>query len=211
MGRFSDAVGQWLHPTPPAKLDPALLIPTDPLVLDEIIRQAELRMQAQLQLAVAADARSGLVARVQGAASAALVAVAAQTGPASLAFAPAIAAAVVLGAGTVLAAVASRPVSFGYPGAHPGDWLEDIKQGTSLLQARAETAALLDKYLRLNETVMTNNNRWATWSIICLMAAPVASGAMLSEPARSLIFGKAPVALAHAGSSTPPCPPPAHP
>ena len=162
------------------------LLPADLSVLDEIIRQAELRMQVQIQLALAADARAGVLATVQGTGSAALVVVAAQS-TTPIAIFPTLAAATVLAAGAVLAAVAARPVDIGAPGTRPRDWLGDVQSGVPLARARADTAWLLDKYLIENEKIMASNNRWATRSIWCLAAAPIISAVLLALGAVGLV------------------------
>ena len=169
---------------PPAEPDIQAidLLPADIAVLDEVIRQAELRMQVQIQLALAADARAGVLATIQGTGSAALFVVAAQS-TAPVALAPTLAAAIVLALGAVLAAVAARPVAIGAPGTRPRDGVSDIRAGVSLARARADTARLLDKYLIENEEIMVSNNRWTTRSIFCLAAAPIMSGLLLAAGA----------------------------
>ncbi len=155
------------------------LLPADIAILDEVIRQAELRMQVQIQLALAADARAGVLATIQGTGSAALFVVAAQS-TTPIALAPTLAAATVLAVGAVLAAVAARPVDIGAPGTRPRDWLSDIRSGVPLARSRADAAWLLDRSLIDNEKIMISNNRWTTRSIHCLAAAPIVSALALA-------------------------------
>jgi hypothetical protein len=150
-----------------------------PKILDEIIRQGEARLQAQLAAAIAADTRSGLLASIQGAASVALFVAGAQTDVTGAAEAAANVCGIALALGAGFGVWASRPVDFGFPGNNPSNWLEPIQNQESLQVARAGTAHLLDKYLKLNDWQMRRQQRWTLLSVSCLIVAPIVAFAVV--------------------------------
>ena len=162
------------------QVDYRSLLPATVATLDEIIRQSELRIAVQIQLALAADGRAGLLASLQSTASVALLIASFSDikGPAAGA---AVGAAAALGVAACLSAWAAQPVSFGLPGTKPGDWVDSISVKKSLHTDKAEYAAHLDKYLTLNSSVMAENCNWVRISMVATAFAPIAAllGALL--------------------------------
>lgn len=147
--------------------------------LDDIIRQGELRLQAQLQAAIAADARAGLLASIQAATSAALVVFGGSnevTGDAERAAYVAASFALV---GSILALIALRPITFDFAGLRPRDWLPAIETNEPELSAKRYYAGYLDEYLCANDGRMRVNGRLAFASICSLIIAPLAAIASL--------------------------------
>lgn len=151
----------------------------DPELLQEIVRQAEIRMQAQLQSALAADARAGLLSSLQAAASAGLFVAAAQADIKGSAEAAAYISASLLALGALLAACALRPIDFGFVGNKPSNWIDDIIAQETKQTGLAGTAEHLDKYLRLNDQRMSTNARLVSGSLFFLVGAPTASAVFL--------------------------------
>jgi hypothetical protein len=165
-----------------AGLDWKRLVPNDPLILDEIIRQGEARLQAQLQSALASDARAGVMASIQGAAAAALFVAATGKDFEPRLQLSAFVAAFVFTFGAFFAACALRPVAFGWVGSKPSDWLDDIGEGIGLLAAKAQTAVWIEKGLNHNGGAIRLNCRLTNAAIICLVAAPLSAGVLLLWP-----------------------------
>lgn len=163
-------------PTFPAWQDYAS---ADPELLQEIVRQAEIRMQAQLQSALAADARAGLLSSLQAAASAALFVAAAQAEIAGQAETAAYISASLLALGALFAAFALRPVDFGFVGNKPSNWIDDIIAKENKQIGLAGTAEHLDKYLRLNDQRMSENAKLVSTSLLFLIGAPAVSAGYL--------------------------------
>lgn len=190
------------------------LIPSDPAILDEIIRQAEGRLQAQLQAAIASDNRAMVLASIQAAASAALVVAGGQDDISGAGELASYAASFVLFLGSACAAWSARPVPFGFMGTNPADWVDAIKTNEQLLSARAHYAAFLDEYLRLNAQFMENNTPWTKGALIALVIAPIAAalvfvGAQIAGAgARPTISGPPQALLAsyHCASNANQCP-----
>lgn len=145
----------------------------NPTVLAEIIRQAELRLQAQLQSALAADARAGVLASIQGAAAAGLMVVAMSGEVSRAAATAALSAGVCLAVGSVCCAFALRPVPFCIVGNYPSMWLPDLA-GESIIGAQAGTAAYYDEHLKKNEAQMASNNGLTRVGIFALVVSPMA-------------------------------------
>jgi hypothetical protein len=136
----------------------------DQKVLDEIVREGEVRLSAQLQIATAADQRALSIAAAQITSSTASlaggIALALGSKPdwwlAGLAIAFAIGNAVA--AQRAISSV--RPKGFNIPGNRPLHWLPDrwmgsgAKHGHSLKQARIEQAACLDDEIAENRALM---------------------------------------------------------
>lgn len=152
----------------------------DIAILKEIVRQGESRLQAQLQAALAADARAGLLSSLQAASSAALFVAAAQTEISGLAETAAYISAACLLIGASLAAWALRPIDFGFVGNRPSNWIDSIRDRERLKIGLAGTAVHLDKYLAQNDRYMAGNARLTRASLIALIAGPVLAAAYLA-------------------------------
>ncbi|MFN7130053.1 MAG: hypothetical protein ACK4OJ_13415 [Brevundimonas sp.] len=141
----------------------------------EIIRQGELRLQAQLQAAIAADGRSNALAAIQAAAAAALIVYAGGAGVEETSALAAFMAAAFFIAGAIFAAWAARPIAFDFAGLHPSDWVEAIKTKEPVDSARRAYATYLDEYLKANDIRMAENGNYTVRSIKMLSMAPFAS------------------------------------
>jgi len=148
------------------------LIPKDPAQIDEIVRQAEERLKMQVQMALAADSRACLVASLQGAGAVALI-VAATEKLTGRPLSGMIGAACVLVIGAVCAIIAARPIEFGMIGTYPSNWLDAVHDNEDLKEGKAGYAKLLDKYLKLNDAAMRQNNKWLRRSFWVGVTAPI--------------------------------------
>lgn len=128
-------------------------------VLDEIVRQAEARLDAQLTSAIAADQRAMTFAGLLFAGAAALGAFA----PSSAANSDSIALLLVgigLAIGGAFATASARPAAWEYVGNVPSGWLGDIQSGKSLKDSKAEMAAFYDEMIAVNETSIGSAGRF---------------------------------------------------
>lgn len=141
----------------------------------EIIRQAELRLQAQLQAAIAADSRSNALAAIQAAAAAALVVYAGASDVKATPELAALVAAAFFSAGAMFAAWAARPIPFDFAGLNPSDWAQAIQTREPVDSARRAYANYLDDYLQANSTRMAANGESTTRSIKMMAMAPIAA------------------------------------
>jgi hypothetical protein len=131
-----------------------------PDLLQEILREAESRLNAQLTTAIAADMRAmtflGFVSAVAVATVGAGLAAYSNTpnlGVLSL----------FTGFGFVLAAFfafeAARPIEFEMIGNDPGSWKRDILSGVKLHDALAEQISFYDDMLKKNRAAMEESGR----------------------------------------------------
>lgn len=127
----------------------------DPDLLDEILREAESRLSAQLTTAIAADTRAmtflGFISAVAVAtvgAGLATYTVNQQLGTLAL----------FVGLGFIASAFfafqAARPIDFDLIGNDPASWKKDILNGVSLHDAKAEQVAFYDEMLKSNRKAM---------------------------------------------------------
>lgn len=148
-------------------------------ILGEAIRQGELRLQAQLQSALASDARAVGLASLQAAASAGLLVAAAQDDISGIGEAAAYISAALLLLGAIAACLALSSVGFGFVGNRPGLWRECIQQKDTFKTCMASSAAQLDKYLILNDETMRKNGKLTNLSVLFLGLAPISAFALL--------------------------------
>ncbi len=141
----------------------------------EIIRQGELRLQAQLQSALAADARAGVLASIQAAVVAALVVFGGSDEVRGAEEAAAYTAAAFTFVGAVLAGVAARPIAFDFPGLAPLDWAHAIQTGEAEDSANRAYAEYLDEYLRANDSRMKVNGWLTRAALAAMVLAPAAA------------------------------------
>lgn len=129
----------------------------DPDLLDEILREAESRLNAQLTTAIAADARAmtflGFISAVAVAATGAGLAVFVdKPNLAILALFTAV--------GFIIAAFfafeAARPIEFNFIGNDPASWKKDVENGVSVHQAKAEQVAFYDEMIKANRKAMSD-------------------------------------------------------
>jgi hypothetical protein len=155
--------------------DYRLLVSKDPALIDEIVREGEARLKMQVQMALAADARSGAMAAWQAGGAVALI-VAATQNLSSGAFAAAIGAAACLMIAAACAAAAAMPVAFGMVGTLPSGWLDSVRDNEPIAEGKAGYAVWLDKYLKLNDSQMAGNNDWLRRSLLAVVLAPIVAG-----------------------------------
>lgn len=144
--------------------------------LDEILRQAESRLQAQLALGIAADQRAMTFAGILAAVATALVAYAAEKGFSAALFGLIVP--LLLGAGC--AAWAASPIMWDVYGTSPTDWIDDIADGRDdAHSAKAAQASFYGEMITDNDVRMAANAtsiRLALWAAIL---APVIGGALI--------------------------------
>src|SRR5690606_28598473 len=125
------------------------LAKADEAMVDEILREAEARLSAQLEVAIAADQRAMtflgfLLTLIVFLLGAALAAFTAQVPSFSIAVS-----AIISAAGFLVAAYfayeASKPIEFEFVGNDPSGWVSDVEDGTTLLTAKAEQCAHYDE------------------------------------------------------------------
>jgi hypothetical protein len=146
--------------------------------VDEIIRQAELRLDAQLSAALAADQRAMTFAGLLFAGIAVLLG--GDFGTFSREAAQPI---LVVTIGFTMAAGcacwSARPSPWHYVGNFPASWSDDISQGTSFDASRKETASDLQELLDHNESALQRAARWMRASMVTAVASAVAGIALI--------------------------------
>jgi hypothetical protein len=130
----------------------------DPEFLDEILREAESRINAQLTTAIAADMRAMTFLGFISAIAVASVG----TGLATYADKPNLAMiALFIGSGFTFAAYyafeAARPIDFNLVGNDPASWKTDIASGLPLHHAKSEQVAFYDEMLKSNRKAMVES------------------------------------------------------
>lgn len=127
-------------------------------MLDEILREAELRLSAQLTSAIAADTRAmtflGFIAAVTVASVGGGLAVLDTNWVLAVI-------AIFVGAGFgvsgFFAFEAARPIDFRFVGNDPASWRGDIEKRISLRHAKAEQVAFYDKMIKSNRAAMSES------------------------------------------------------
>jgi hypothetical protein len=157
-------------------LDSLNELPND--VLAEVVREGELKLDAQLQTALAADNRSLTISGLSLTASTTLLGGAAILTGETHPDLPVIGIAALLGVALlsagILAMLAARPVSFFLPGNEPENWVPsawDLPAGAgrTLKRARVEQARVIQKLLSSNSLTAQRNARLvraALWIIL---------------------------------------------
>jgi hypothetical protein len=150
----------------------------DEATLQEIIREAESYLGAQLTASIAADQRAIAFASLLAAATAVLAA-----GGAALLLAdepnPLLGWICMAIAGCFLAAMAlanlaAMPADFWYAGNSPSQWLEDITAKRSLAASLAEQAGHYAEMIEINDRLMRRNNKqmlaalWTAWGALLI-------------------------------------------
>lgn len=133
-------------------------------VVDEIMREAELHLNAQLTAAIAADQRAHSFASYLAAAGAVTIGAAYSLHTAStpnhLLIVLAALAGVALLSAAAFALHSARPIDFEFAGNQPQMWASDLAVGKSLHDARAEMCAAYDGMIASNRAAMERNSRW---------------------------------------------------
>ena len=153
---------------------PELLAIVDEAV-PEVIRQAELKMQQALQMALAGDQRASALTAAYGAVAAGLLAAAGTLGAMGHARAP-LGAGLATGAALFLIAACvcaggGRAIAFYVAGNDPASvWMSaNNLLGMSRLYCRE-----LDLRLKRNAAVLARTGRWTNWGQAIAAAAPLA-------------------------------------
>lgn len=155
-------------------IDPSRIKPE---AIQEVIREAEAYLSAQLTCAVAADQRavtlSGALATIATALFGVGLAALSQDKPSHMVGWAAVVSGALYIAALVFAVWASRPVSFSYVGNTPENWDKEADLYGSLTTALYQQAGYYTSHIKSNDAVMRKNARLiqcALWLSIC---APV--------------------------------------
>lgn len=154
-----------------SQIDHRDLIPNDPAMIVEIVRQAEERFKMQVQFALASDARASAMATWTSATAGAFM-IAAMGNLASGPKAGALAAGILFGLAAFCSMWAARPIAFGCIGTLPSGWLEVVKTDEKLVESLAGYATHLDEHLSDNERRMKLNGNWTRGAMTCMIMAP---------------------------------------
>lgn len=128
--------------------------------LQEMMRLAEVHLEAQRQTAIAADQRAYTFAGFSSATATILVGAAYALGSQTELGKVATVVAFFLVAACGIAIWSARSVGFEFAGSQPGVWLEDIKSRTSLERSLAEQLEHYDGMIAANRRVMDSNSRY---------------------------------------------------
>ncbi|MGX9117068.1 hypothetical protein ACWTU6_10265 [Mesorhizobium sp. BHbsci] len=132
-------------------------------MLQEVLREAESYLDAQLTSAIAADQRAYTFAGAVSAASVILVGAAyslvTSHPPDTLLAFTAWAVAVSLFVAAWMAVISARSVSFEFVGNQPSKWAADVENGKSFAHAIAEQCAHYDGMIAQNNFVMDRNSK----------------------------------------------------
>jgi hypothetical protein len=130
--------------------------------LKEILRQAELHLDAQLTAAIAADQRAYTFAGLSSAAAVILVGgsygVIIEKEPDTFIAYTAFFVAVALFVASWVAVMSARSVDFEFTGSRPGKWGPDIEERKSFESSLAEQCENYDTQINANRKTMANNS-----------------------------------------------------
>lgn len=133
-------------------------------IVAEVMREAEVHLNAQLTAAIAADARANRFASYLAAAGA--VAIGASyslhtaSNPHHLLTALAALVGVALLSAAALALHSARPIDFEFAGNQPSMWAADVEAGKSLHASMSEMCAAYDEMIKSNRSAMEKNSKW---------------------------------------------------
>lgn len=154
-----------MHEEVPLK---SILLRADLTTIQEIVREAEVYLGAQLQAGIAADQRAVTFASVVGAVAAVLVggfvaAAYGDSGPGNLGWIvfPGVMGLLV---SMALATWAGRPVDWHHAGTSPKHWRPDVEKSTSLEASLAGQAALYAQSIDDNNVVLNRNAGLMMWA-----------------------------------------------
>jgi hypothetical protein len=151
----------------------------DEKLVQEIIREAEAYLQAQLSLAIAADQRSSVMASLFAAGAAAIAAglmtlAATDHAQAYLAiFIGGIAASALLVGGAALCILAARPTNFAVPGNMPECWYDDVGKPSEFKLLLGQQAEIYQSQITENNATLSANATRFTWGALIGISAPV--------------------------------------
>ncbi|MFV0922731.1 hypothetical protein ACR720_04490 [Sphingomonas parapaucimobilis] len=146
-------------------------VKADEAKLDEIIRQAESRLAAQLAIGIAADQRAMTLAGILAALVSAVVAFGATKGVTWSIGAMTLC--LLISAG--IAAFAAQPVAWATVGNSPANWVEDIAEGVDDLEsAKAAMASYYAEMIEQNDEVLAGNGNLLRMALLAAIVAPIA-------------------------------------
>lgn len=128
-------------------------------------------LEAQLQSALAADQRAGVVAGILLATALAVIGAAFATPNAPLAFGGFWTGGLLLFS-SALCALSFRPVAFYFPGNEPRSWIGD--EHIDLRDSIANECAYIQEMIEDNLTIMANNAALFRAALVCAVLSPVA-------------------------------------
>jgi hypothetical protein len=152
----------------------------DAELVREILREAELKLQAQLSLAIAADQRSSVMASFFSVAAAAIAAGlitlasaehSSDTGPIYAGGAISI---LLLIIGAALCIWAARPADFSVPGSEPDKWYDEVKLKRDLKVRLGEQAENCQEMIEENDKVLSTNARFFAAGAATGITSPLA-------------------------------------
>jgi hypothetical protein len=152
---------------------------SDEKIIQEIIREAEAYLQAQLSLAIAADQRSSVMASVFAAGAAAVMAglmtlAASDHAQAYVAiYVGGIVASALMLAGAALCIRAAQPTDFAVPGNMPACWYDDIGKAKDFKLLLGEQAEIYQSQIAENNATLTANARYFAWGARLSIGAPL--------------------------------------
>jgi hypothetical protein len=161
-----------------------------PEILDEINREAELFLQAQLAAALAADQRALVYASIVGAVLAILIGGLATVASSDMQLSKFLFCIVPMAICFIMSLVyalsACRPIGFASAGNNPRQWIEDIQSSQSLHDSKAEMAAFYGTAIEENRNAMEDaGKRLETamrWGATGLIIGVVALLFVISAP-----------------------------
>lgn len=146
-------------------------------LIKEMLRQGELRVAAQVQLATSADQRATVLAGIYVAAATGIIGALA-TQPNILTnkplFVGAVVAAILFLAGSIFSIWATIPVGFWAPGNDPEQWYADIDKSVSVARALGEQSEHYNDMISDNRNIIKRNATRFRMGAICGIAAPIA-------------------------------------
>jgi hypothetical protein len=141
------------------------------VVLNEIIRQAEARLQAQLTAAIAADQRAMTFAGLLLAAAAAMIGTGLGASPDAKLTVPVFVTGLGLFVSATLAIVAARPVDWDFVGNTPSAWIGSIADKQTLHDALSDMATFYAEMIDNNETAIADAAFWIRLSMGSALAS----------------------------------------
>lgn len=147
-------------------------------LLREVQSQAEARLQALQQLAIAADTR----AMQFGAACTAIAAVVVALSAGSTALWPMYVSATMLLAAAALSFWSGRATVWDAPGNAPKQFKTDIADNKPLSDVRKELLQHYDEAIRDNQLVLKKNGKQFNWATRLALLAPIASAGVYFAP-----------------------------
>lgn len=151
-----------------------------PDVIGEIVRQGEVRLAAQVQVALAADQRAVTTASILTAIFTACIggaiAVLTSASPNHALGLAGLGTGIMFIAAAFEAARAARPVDFHLQGWPPAQWMNEADLRRPLPQSQGEQAEIMQEMIEHNLHVMTGNSGHMAWAMRFALGAPFAGG-----------------------------------